>query len=55
MPVYSDSKEDAWKAFNNWGTPQYYVLDQQGRIRFEGVDMVDSVAQVQVLRMESDP
>lgn len=53
MPIYSDSKGNAWKAFNNWGTPQYYVLDQQGRIRFEGVAMFEAVAQVQALRMEA--
>lgn len=54
MPVYSDSKGNASKAFNNWGTPQYYVLDRRGRIRFEGVAMSDAVAQVQALRMESN-
>lgn len=55
MPVYSDLQGDAAKAFNNWGTPQYYVLDQRGRIRFEGWDISDALAQVEALRISSDP
>jgi hypothetical protein len=36
--VYHDARREASVAFGNWGTPMYYVLDADGRIRFERVD-----------------
>lgn len=38
VPVYFDVAHSTSKAFNNWGTPIYYVLDGGGRVRFSGVN-----------------
>lgn len=35
---YFDVDQSTSKAVNNWGTPQYYVLDESGRLRFQAVD-----------------
>jgi hypothetical protein len=34
-PVYLDATKQANKALNNWGTPQLYVLDRDGRVMFD--------------------
>lgn len=34
VPVYHDVGREASRAFENWGTPHYYVLDREDRVRF---------------------
>jgi hypothetical protein len=34
LPVYEDPREELEKALGKWGTPEYYVLDGEGRVRF---------------------
>jgi thiol-disulfide isomerase/thioredoxin len=47
--VYLDAKHETYKAFGNWGTPQLYVLDRDGRVLF---DATSSVGETE-LRMEA--
>lgn len=47
--VYLDAKREAYRAFGNWGTPQLYVLDRDGRVLF---DATSSVGETE-LRMEA--
>lgn len=47
--VYLDARREANKAFGNWGTPQLYVLDRDGRVLF---DATSSVGETE-LRMEA--
>lgn len=47
--VYLDARREAYKAFGNWGTPQLYVLDRDGRVLF---DATSSVGETE-LRMEA--
>jgi len=41
LPVYHDVTGAALAALNSWGTPQYYVIDSAGRLRFERVRLDD--------------
>ena len=41
LPVYHDSRGAARAALNSWGTPQYFVIDAKGRLRFERVQLAD--------------
>jgi thiol-disulfide isomerase/thioredoxin len=34
LPTYEDPREELEKALGKWGTPEYYVLDGEGRVRF---------------------
>jgi len=43
MPVYHDRAGETQRAFNQWGTPNYYVLDRQGRIAFGPLTSADEV------------
>jgi thiol-disulfide isomerase/thioredoxin len=38
--VYLDARREAYKAFGNWGTPQLYVLDRDGRVLFDATSSV---------------
>ncbi|MFN2602680.1 MAG: TlpA disulfide reductase family protein [Gemmatimonadaceae bacterium] len=54
MPILYDSRMEVSSALRNFGTPAYYVLDEQGRIRFDQVDEVnDLLLQVAVIDAES--
>ena len=35
FPVYGDAWREASRAFSQWGTPSYFVLDADGLVRFE--------------------
>jgi peroxiredoxin len=35
FPVYADAWREASRAFSQWGTPSYFVLDSDGVVRFE--------------------
>lgn len=51
-PVYFDIDHSASKAFNNWGTPDYYVLDADGRIRFTVVTTaVEALVRAEAVRL----
>ena len=43
LPVLLDAKGEASAAFNQWGTPYFYVLDAQGRIVFEPTSDLDQL------------
>jgi peroxiredoxin len=43
MPTYLDAWHEASRAFNQWGTPYYYVLDPAGRVRFDVVTSADEL------------
>lgn len=35
VPTYLDAWHEASRAFNQWGTPYFYVVDADGRMRFD--------------------
>lgn len=47
-PFY-DTHHDAGLAFNAWGTPAYFVVDQHGIVRFEYSSLDEVLAQATVL------
>ena len=50
FPVYADPESDASRAFDRPGTPTYFVLDAEGRIRFESNHVSDVVRYVYAIR-----
>ena len=50
FPVYADAWRDASRAFSQWGTPLYFVLDRDGIIRFAYRDLSRIPAEVAVLQ-----
>ena len=52
LPVYHDTRGDATRAFASSGTPQYFVLDETGRIRFEYSPLAAVERQVAALSAE---
>jgi len=55
-PVYLDSWHEAGRAFNQWGTPYYYVVDAEGRIRFDVTTSADeALARAEAVRMSYSP
>ena len=56
MPTYFDAWHEAGRAFNQWGTPYYYVLDPAGRQRFEVVTSADELlVRAEALRLSVAP
>jgi len=54
MPTYFDTRHEASRAFNQWGTPYYYVLDADGRVRFDVATASDEVlARAEVLLLKA--
>ncbi|MEP6781069.1 MAG: TlpA disulfide reductase family protein [Gemmatimonadaceae bacterium] len=51
LPVYRDTDGSMSKAFSNFGTPTYYVLDRKGRIRFATSSVELLTLQVEALRI----
>lgn len=49
VPVYYDRDGSARGAFNQWSTPEYYVLDSTGKIRFR--DSAPDVVLAQVMAL----
>lgn len=49
LEVYHDQWRDATLAFQSWGTPQYFVLDADGRLRYEYSAVEDVLRQVSAL------
>ena len=52
LSIYHDTRQEAALAFNQWGTPEYFVLDPTGRIRFVQHSIGPVLRQVTVLRPE---
>jgi peroxiredoxin len=50
FPVYADEWREASRAFNQWGTPSYFVLDADGLVRFEYHELNQIPAEVAVLQ-----
>jgi len=50
FPVYADVWRDASRAFSQWGTPSYYLLDASGQIRFAYRELDRSLSEVAALR-----
>ncbi len=50
FPVYSDAWREASRAFSQWGTPSYFVLDSDGVVRFEYRDLDRIPAEVAALQ-----
>jgi thiol-disulfide isomerase/thioredoxin len=56
VPVYLDRWHEASRAFNQWGTPYYYVVDAEGRIRFDVTTSADeALARAEALRLSTAP
>jgi hypothetical protein len=43
MPVYHDRAGETQRAFNQWGTPNYFVLGREGRVSFGPLTSADDV------------
>lgn len=55
MPIYFDATHAASRAFNQWGTPYYYVLDTSGRVRFEATSSaLEALARAEALRLSTE-
>jgi peroxiredoxin len=52
FPVFIDRRGAAARIFGQWGTPEYYIVDHEGRIRFEHSDLEDILWQASVLNGE---
>ncbi len=53
-PVWFDVSHTTSKAFNNWGTPMYYVLDEAGRLRFNAVTTAkEALVRAEALRISA--
>ena len=50
FPVYSDAWREASRAFSQWGTPSYFVVDADGVVRFEYRDLDRIPAEVAALQ-----
>ena len=50
FPVYSDAWREASRAFGQWGTPAYFVLDADGVVRFQYRDLERVPAEVAALQ-----
>jgi hypothetical protein len=50
FPIYHDTYGDAAKAFNSWATPDYYVVDGSGRVRFRNSTLPDLPRQLFALQ-----
>jgi hypothetical protein len=52
IPTYFDTWHEASRALNQWGTPSYYMLDAQGRVRFDRSSSANEVlARAEALRL----
>ncbi|MDZ7789164.1 MAG: TlpA disulfide reductase family protein [Xanthomonadales bacterium] len=49
LNVFFDRSNDAKRAFNSWGTPQYFILDGNSALRFKFSEIEEIQRQVQAL------
>jgi peroxiredoxin len=52
IPMYYDRWREAGRAFSQWGTPQYDIVDSEGRIRFARTSQAKVLAQAAALSQE---
>jgi hypothetical protein len=50
LPVYRDVRHEARSALGQWGTPEMFVLDGRGRLRFAHTTLEQAGAQLESLR-----
>ena len=50
FPVYADAWREASRAFSQWGTPSYFVVDADGVVRFQYRDLDRIPAEVAALQ-----
>lgn len=50
FPVYADAWRDASRAFGQWSTPSYYLVDADGQVRFAYRDLDRSLSEVAALQ-----
>lgn len=56
VPVYLDAWHEASSAFDQWGTPYYYVVDTDGRVRFGVVTAADqAIVRAVALQLSQSP
>jgi len=56
LPVFLDDEHLASQAFNQWGTPYFYVLDAEGRVVFDATTDIDEVMlRAEAVRMRGGP
>jgi peroxiredoxin len=53
VPLFYDTKREAGRAFNQWSTPVYFVLDETGLIRFANSSIDKVVTQAVAVQYES--
>jgi len=49
LTLFHDTRKEATRAFNSWATPEYFITDGDGRIRFEYTDLDSVLRQVATL------
>jgi peroxiredoxin len=52
-PVFFDTAREAARAFNQWATPVYFVVDQAGTIRFAGSQMEKVLTRAVAVQLDS--
>ncbi|MBI4544862.1 MAG: TlpA family protein disulfide reductase, partial [Gemmatimonadetes bacterium] len=52
FPVFHDTRGEAARAFGQWSTPEYYVLDASGRVRFQLSSLEEIPRQVAALQVQ---
>jgi thiol-disulfide isomerase/thioredoxin len=55
LSVFYDFRSDAHRAFSSFGTPDYYVLDSNGRVIFQHSSLEELPRQVAALLPSSSP
>lgn len=53
LVLYHDTRREATRAVNSWATPEYFIADREGNVRFEHTDLDSVLRQVAVLESES--
>ena len=46
FPAYRDQNHEARLAFAQWGTPEFFILDAKGRVRFRVTTLERAAAQL---------
>lgn len=55
IPIYQDVDREASNAFTNFAKPRYYILGEDGDIRFQDSGLHDLPTQVTVLKIPAGP
>lgn len=53
LTLHYDARREATRGFNSWGTPEYFITDGEGNIRFEHTDLGSVLRQVAALESRS--